>query len=468
MDPNYLKKFFDNKEYSDLIMEDNDQNIVYLHSFIIRQHEYFNTWFNSSISDKTKIHVSDIQIAKKLIAFMYGFEFVIEPDMDYDEFFELVDLSQMWLLPQRIKDIEFAFVVQNYESMIKKDINYSIPLYTYFEKQPSINGERHPTIAFLTKQYNGKWLVENITKYVSSNILNLNGGFINLPVAKFVPNERYIMACIEYKYYDKLIDHMNALSSDIYMNAMNKYINDNIQKIVPSIFESTIAKYLDFENYTILSLKYELYDLIDKFTGFKDDRTFKRINNYITRTFDKYDKRLLDSNIVKYLDPQLLINMYIKYGDFNKLLNIPTQHIKEAFKEHYHTNVFTNAQLNAIMTADAIIPYSNQLNKSAWKTLRVKSFVPFIGSFYIITGQCKKINDNTIVLRIRKSISKQDKISINDIEYSMKSIKSQDDTEINNIVKPSLDHIEYTIKLDKNIDNINDNKSYFVYKIRDL
>ena len=54
MDPNYLKNFFDNKEYSDIIMEDNDKNVVYLHSFIIRQHEYFNTWFNSTISDKSQ------------------------------------------------------------------------------------------------------------------------------------------------------------------------------------------------------------------------------------------------------------------------------------------------------------------------------------------------------------------------------------------------------------------------------
>jgi len=471
MDPSYLNKFFNNKEYSDLIIEDDDHNILFLHSFILRQYEYFDTWFKSSISNKTKIHVPNIQIAKKLVGYFYGYEFKIEPDMDYDDFFELVDLTYMWLLPQKIKDQEFMFVMTNLDAILKKDMNYTISLYNYFEKQPIIKiGEKYDQ----SKRINipvtrdGKWLVDQIKNYISSNILNLNGGFINLPVAKFLPYDKYIIACIEHKYYDKIAEHAEV-NNTLYINSLNKYINDNIQEIDSTILTSKIVKLLDIENHTILSLKFNMYDQIDNFDGTPDERLVKRINNYISRIINQCDKKLLDKKIMTYLEPQIQANLYVKFGEFNKLINIQSHCIKEAFKVYYNTNIFTINQLNAILTANSIISSNDNIDKqqSSWKILHIQSFVPFNGTLYILVGQCKKKGDDIITIKIHKTLSIQDKIRINNNEYTIKSLISNNNQE-NDMIRPVFDLIEYTCQMDKNIDNIEEHKQYYVYKVREL
>ena len=72
MDPEYFKKFFNNKEYSDFIIEDDDHNVLYLHTFIMRQNEYFDTLFKSPISDKTKVHVTNMPMAKNWLVLSMG------------------------------------------------------------------------------------------------------------------------------------------------------------------------------------------------------------------------------------------------------------------------------------------------------------------------------------------------------------------------------------------------------------
>lgn len=469
MDPNYLKKFFNSKEYSDLILKDDNNNILHLHSFILRQYEYFDTWFKSSISDKTVIRVPNTTIAKILIAYFYGNEFIIDPNMDYDEFFDLVDLTQMWLLPQKIKDQEFMYVVKNLDNIIKKDMNYTIPLYNYFENQPTIQINKESLrngVIQITR--NGKWLVEYIKNYISNNILNLNGGFINLPVAKFLPYDKYIIACIEHKYYDKIADHAEINNTN-YINSLNKYINDYIRKIDSTILTSKIGKLLDLENNTILSLKFNMYDKINQYNGVPDEILIKRLNNYIDRIINQCNKKILDTKIITYLDPQILANLYVKFGEYNKLLDIQSHCIKEAFKVYYTVDIFTINQLNAILSADSIVTTTNEFykHKSSWKILHLQSFIPFNGTLYTLVGQCKRKGFDTVTIKINKSLSKNHKIRINNEEYTIKLMKSNNNQE-NDIIRPVFELIEYTIQLDKDIDNLEENKEYYVYKIREL
>ncbi|ARF12565.1 hypothetical protein Klosneuvirus_7_10 [Klosneuvirus KNV1] len=474
MDPNYFKKFFNNKEYSDFIMEDDDHNILYLHSFIMRQNEYFDTWFKSPISNKSEMRVSNIEMAKKLVNYIYGNEFTVDNNINFEDFFDLVDLTYMWLFPQKIKDQEFKFVIYFYEALLKNDINNAIPLYNYFGNHPTVTIEspkirdRYTNPRDQDKNYNGKWLIDTIKNYVSANILNLNGGFINLPVAKFLAYDKYIMACIEHKYYDKIAEH-TEVNNNTYINSLNKYINDHIQKIELTILTSKIAKFLDIENNTILSLKFNMYDQINNFDGTPDERLVKRINNYINRIINQCDKKLLNTKIMTYLEPQIQANLYVKFGEYDKLIGIQSYCIKEAFKVYYTADIFTVNQLNAILTANSIVTINDNIDKqqSSWKILYIQSFVPFKGTLYISVGQCKRKGEDIITINIHKTLSKQDKIRINNNEYTIKSMKSNNNKE-NDIIRPVFDLIEYTCLLDKNIDNIEEHKHYYVYKVREL
>jgi len=132
MDPNYFKKFFNNKEYSDFIMEDDDHNILYLHSFIMRQNEYFDTWFKSPISNKSEMRVSNIEMAKKLVNYIYGNEFTVDNNINFEDFFDLVDLTYMWLFPQKIKDQEFKFVICVPVIIFFTPIEYEYAIYNIY------------------------------------------------------------------------------------------------------------------------------------------------------------------------------------------------------------------------------------------------------------------------------------------------------------------------------------------------
>jgi len=354
------------------------------------------------------------------------------------------------------------------------DINNAIPLYNYFGNHPTVTIEspkirdRYTNPRDQDKNYNGKWLIDTIKNYVSANILNLNGGFINLPVAKFLAYDKYIMACIEHKYYDKIAEH-TEVNNNTYINSLNKYINDHIQKIELTILTSKIAKFLDIENNTILSLKFNMYDQINNFDGTPDERLVKRINNYINRIINQCDKKLLNTKIMTYLEPQIQANLYVKFGEYDKLIGIQSYCIKEAFKVYYTADIFTVNQLNAILTANSIVTINDNIDKqqSSWKILYIQSFVPFKGTLYISVGQCKRKGEDIITINIHKTLSKQDKIRINNNEYTIKSMKSNNNKE-NDIIRPVFDLIEYTCLLDKNIDNIEEHKHYYVYKVREL
>lgn len=460
MNRDFLKSQFNDPTYSDFKLIDDDNNVLYLHTFVMRQNKYFDTWFKSQLTpDKTKMHVTSVPLATKLIGHLYCLPFQIEDDIDYNDFFEMVELTQMWCLSEGITTVEFIFVIKNYEKMIRADINNCMLLYNYFESQCPIN--------YHDKQYSGKWLKSKLVEYVTKNISNLNSGFINLPIAKLLSHEQYIQTCLSYKYYDKLTEHSD-IKNNIYVNMLNKCIHDKINTIDTTIFTSKVFNYLDIENQVVLALKNKMYNLININSGFIDQHLVKRINYFVNGTIDNYDQQILNSNITQLLEPVLQASLYIKFNEYNKLLSIPLKQIKEAFTKYYDADIFTNNQLYAIMSADSMITdktFDNLDNhKSSYKILHITSFVPFTGKLYTLIGTYNKISNDTFEIKPIKKIHKTDELWIENNTTKINKIKTIGNHELECIKKTNLE-IKYIIELSNDIFMP---KNSNVYKIQSL
>jgi hypothetical protein len=237
---------YNKPELSDCIITDiHNTKTIYVNSFILRiSSKYFNAYFNTQLSsNKSRIIVDNIKIAEIVIKYFYLYQhpFInlynieILDDIEHykiiiTEFFQIVELANMWLVSNNIKKNFAEYLSINIYEILKIDINNLI----WIELNFPLSDIPIYKIAYIIKEK-----IHNISDELLINEYLLN----------FIDKDCVIEEGIRRGFHNMLLQTDDI---EYFNDSLNKFVNDGI--IYKHRDISKIRQYImahpgiDFEN----------------------------------------------------------------------------------------------------------------------------------------------------------------------------------------------------------------------------
>lgn len=417
---------------SDFVMIDNNFNELYLVQSKLKELEYFITYFESEIGDKSTMRVEYIEIVNKLLFRHFhggGITIDLLEQLNTNDLFYLTSLVFEWLLPKEYKESIFIYIDKNLNKILSEDSSYGVLIYNYFGDFISKvydKKSKNKSIDTYTK-LDGKVLTNKIIMRINLNYKTVDSCYIDSPLSKLIYYNIYNETCFIYYRYDKIKNHPDHLKYCEYPFKFNemidKYFDDLIEDILILLNDIFADKAIK------LCVKFGKYDLIyninNKYSYIND---YFYISNYLSqiRTNKEY---LLDKNIIKIIDPYLYAKMCIELSYYDKLINIKSYwtSIQKAFQDYYkiEDNIFTKCQLNIITSVSNIISYED-IYLTGDKVLRLSSFYPFKGDLILLVGKIEQIKDNTVNIIPKRDIKIKDILLYEGLEYNVIEVEILD------------------------------------------
>lgn len=159
---------------------------------------------------------------------------------------------------------------------------------------------------------------------------------------------------------------------------------------------------------------------------------FRNLHNhlikYLNDNHNVITKEMFDWEILELLDTNKLIEVYIKFGAYERLNDLSTDfsNVPSLIDKYYNstTKIFTLKQLSLLKSSHCIISNDIPLHTNNSRVLQMTSFVPFIAKHYTMVGTIhgKSNQFKSIFIKPLISIQKTDKLFINNSEYTVKCI----------------------------------------------
>lgn len=128
----HLARSYNDPSFSDFkLIEMETQKELYLHTYVLRSNPFFAQYFGSAFAKPT-MEVESIMCADILARYIYTYKFRIGESIHPDDFFDLLQLSEMWQMPTEILDDLFTFAYIHMREFIDQDLAYANLLYHHF------------------------------------------------------------------------------------------------------------------------------------------------------------------------------------------------------------------------------------------------------------------------------------------------------------------------------------------------
>lgn len=186
----HIITMFDNPLFSDFkIVLEKTKECVHVLSYIMIRNKHFETFLTTKVGDakKTlyKVDVENVKIVRMLAYHIYTEEFSITDDLSLNDFIDLVDLSNMWEMPEQIKKYLATYILKNWKRYVESDINNILILHSRFDSQ-----------SLRTELLN---YMISIKHLITPEMLDWN-------ISKLLPNEIFLEICVKDAAYSKLND----------------------------------------------------------------------------------------------------------------------------------------------------------------------------------------------------------------------------------------------------------------------
>jgi len=426
---------WNNPKYSDFVLIDDNLNKLYLTKSKLSELDYFKTYFESEIGNKSSMGVENISVCDKLLStYFQGNRITVDflSQFDYDELFCFISLVFEWLFPNEYKEIIFIYIDKNLNKILSEDSSYGILIYNYFGDFTCKVYDKKSKDKYKDtySKLNGKSLTNKIILYINLNCTIVDECYIDSVLSKFLRYNIYLESCFLHQRYDKIKDHPEYLKQIEY-----KLFKYRLNEMIVKYFSTTTEEIFEFLNDIYadqaikLCIKFGKYDLMNKINNhYPYINDYLYISNYLDQI--GWNKEyLFDKNIIKIIDPYLYAKMCIELNSINKLINIRSYwtSIQKAFQDHYNSknNIFTKSQLDAILSASNIISYED-VYLTGDKVLRLSSFYPFNGDLAILVGEIKQIDKDIIFVIPKRSIKINDILLYEGLEYTVVKVKILD------------------------------------------
>lgn len=223
----HIAKSYNDPSFSDFkLVERRGRKEIYLHSYVLRSNPFFAQYFQSPFA-KAVMEVESIMVADKLARNIYT-EYLYIDDMEPDDFFDLVQLAEMWQMPQKVIDVLFTFAYVRVEEFIQEDLAYANLLYRHF-------GTYFQSLGIYKS---GLGLTCNIVGILAKSTDSITEEMLDWDIIQLLPTDILTELCIKFHRYENL----NVMPiTDGVLKHIRKYYNPEMGLFTPEQYSALMS-----------------------------------------------------------------------------------------------------------------------------------------------------------------------------------------------------------------------------------
>lgn len=222
---NYVFTSYDNPSKSDFQIIA-DGRVLHLSKFILRSIEYFETFFSTPIGkEKKSLEINYYFAVKRLTMYIYGLKSglpTVDEELSPDEFVQLIDLADEWLLHDQVMEHLFIYLVHHWRRLLNSNIRYAGRFYLHFRDQ----GETWVNDDIWT----GLELMAEIRTYLENNLDRISSEMLDMEIIENLDYNSKLTIYMKCGRYEKLNNLLKENHTLHLRDRLQKYY-DPVEKV---------------------------------------------------------------------------------------------------------------------------------------------------------------------------------------------------------------------------------------------